>query len=439
MYNITEGDREFVRGILISGLRTTRQSLVMPKITLKPGDPLSPVAQTNIQASLYNLGVFAAVDTAIQNPDGDTTHKNVIYHFQEANRYTISVGFGAQLAQFSTPNSTSLGSPGGTFSFSPLGSLTVSRLNFLGLGHTVTSQGVYSSIEQRASVSYLQPHLGGVDGRNLTYSVFYDKTLDVRTFAAKREEVSVQLSQKFAKGLTGQFQFAYRNVSVSDIVIPVLLIPQFLQSVRIGMLSVNLVQDRRDNPINPRHGMYNTMNLGVSTKYFGSQRSFARALLRNATYYSLGKNWVLARQTQFGVIVPFAAPAGIDAQESVPLPERFYAGGADSLRAFPFNQAGPRDTGAPLVPGGPSSEATGFPLGGNALFINNVELRFPFIGQNIQGVILSRYGQRLFEPGRCFFPLPSKQSAGLQLHGPCRRFRNSLSHAGGSYSRGLRL
>ncbi len=115
-------------------------------------------------------------------------------------------------------------------------------------------------------------------------------------------------------------------------------------------------------------------------------------LLRNATYYPLGKNWVLARQTQFGVIVPFAAPAGIDAEESVPLAERFYAGGADSLRAFPFNQAGPRDIGSPLVPGGPSSEPTGFPLGGNALFINNIELRFPFLGQNVQGVIFHDMG-----------------------------------------------
>jgi outer membrane protein insertion porin family len=392
VYTITEGDREFVRSVLISGLQTTRQSLVNQKITLKPGDPLSPVAQTGIQKSLYDLGVFAAVETAIENPDGETYRKNVIYHFEEANRYTMSVGFGAELAQFSTPNSSSLSSPGGTFSLSPIVSLSVSRLNFLGLGHTVTWQGIYSSIDKRASLTYLQPHLGGVDGRNLTYSVLYDNTLDVRTFAAKREEASVQFSEKFKKGFTGQFQFAYRDVSVSDVIIPVLLIPQFLQSVRIGMLSVNLAQDRRDNPLNPRHGMYNTVNLGVSTKYFGSQRSFARALLRNATYYSLGRNWVLARQTQFGVIVPFAAPAGIDAQESVPLPERFYAGGADSLRGFPFNQAGPRDTGAPLVPDGPSSEATGFPLGGNALFINNVELRFPFIGQNIQGVIFHDMG-----------------------------------------------
>jgi outer membrane protein insertion porin family len=100
----------------------------------------------------------------------------------------------------------------------------------------------------------------------------------------------------------------------------------------------------------------------------------------------------LARQTQFGVLTPFAAPAGISDKESIPLPERFFGGGADSLRAFPYNQAGPRDVGTPLVPGGPASQPTGFPLGGNALFFNNVELRFPFIGENIQGVIFHDMG-----------------------------------------------
>ncbi len=392
VYTITEGDREYVRDVLTSGLNTTRQSLVDRAITLKAGDPLSPTAQTNIQKSLYDLGVFANVDTAIENPDGATDHKYVLYHFDEANRYTFSVGFGLQLAQFGTPNSTSLAAPGGTTGVSPEGSLTVSRLNFLGLGHTVSLQGVYSSIEKRASLTYLQPRFLNVEGQSLTYTLIYDDTLDVRTFAARREEASVQLSKKFSKSFTGVFQASFRKDNVSDIVIPVLLVSQFLQSVRIGMLSANFVQDRRDNPGDPHHGMYNTASFGLSGRFFGSQRSFGRALVRNATYYPFGKNLVLARQTQFGVIVPFSPPGGIDAEESVPLPERFYAGGADSLRAFPFNQAGPRDIGAPLVPGGKSSEPTGFPLGGNALFVNNVELRFPFIGQNIQGVLFHDMG-----------------------------------------------
>jgi outer membrane protein insertion porin family len=392
VYTVKEGDREYVRDVLTSGLQNTRQSLVDRAITIKAGDPLSPTAQTNVQKALYDLGVFANVDTAIQNPDGETDHKYLLYRFEEANRYTFSVGFGAQLGNFGTPNNTTLTAPGGSTSVSPVVSLTVSRANFLGLGHTVSLQGVYSSLEKRAALSYTQPSFLNVEGQTLTYNLLYDDTLNVRTFAARREEASVRLTRKFSKSLTGVFQGSYRNDAVSDIVIPVLLVSQFLQSIRIGMLSANFIQDRRDNPADPHHGMYNTASIGVSGKFFGSERSFARALVRNATYYSLGKNWVLARQTQFGVIVPFSPPAGIDAQESVPLPERFYAGGADSLRAFPFNQAGPRDIGAPLVPNGPSSEPTGFPLGGNALFINNIELRFPFIGQNIQGVLFHDMG-----------------------------------------------
>jgi len=200
------------------------------------------------------------------------------------------------------------------------------------------------------------------------------------------------VSDRFSKSLAGIIRFAYREVSVSSIVIPVLLIPQFLAPARIGMLSANIAQDRRDNPDNPQRGMYNTADVGVAGSFFGSQRSFARILLRNATYHHLTGQWILARQTRFGVIEPFSVPSDLLATQSVPLPERFFGGGADSLRAFPYNQAGPRDTGAPLVPGGPASQPTGFPIGGNALFFNNVELRFPLIGQNIQGVLFYDVG-----------------------------------------------
>jgi outer membrane protein insertion porin family len=392
IYTIVEGDRKYVRDVVTSGLRTTRPSVVDKEITLHSGDPLSPIEETDIQKNLYDLGIFARVDTAIENPDGDIDHKYVLYNFEEANRYTFAVGVGAQVGTFGSPSSTSLGNPAGTTGFSPEFSLQASRLNFLGLGHTITAQGVYSNIEKRVSLTYLEPRFLDVPGQNLTYTVVYDHTLDVRTFAAKREEASVQLSEKYSKSLTGLFRFAYRRVSVSDVIIPVLLIPALVQPVRIGMLSATLVQDRRDNSADPHHGMYNTVDAGLAGGFFGSERNFLRVLLRNATYYQLSKNIVLARQTQLGLIQPFAPPAGISAQESVPLPERFFSGGADSLRGFGYNEAGPRDTGAPLVPGGAASAPTGFPLGGNALFINNVELRFPFLMQNMQGVLFHDMG-----------------------------------------------
>ena len=407
-YTVNEGERQYVREILTSGNRTTRQSVINRAITLKAGDPLSPVEQTAIQKTFYDLGIFARVDTAIENPEGTAQHKYVIYDFDESNRYTVNVGVGAQLARFGTPSSSSLSSPGGTTGFSPELSIDVSRLNFLGLGHTISLKTIYSNIEKQASLSYLQPRFRDIAGRNLTYTLLYDNTLDVRTFASKREEANIQMSQVFSKSLTGLFRFAYRRVSVSDVIIPVLLIPQFVQPQRIGMLSANFVQDRRDNRTDPTRGMYNTIDLGLASKAFASQRSFGRALIRNATYYKITRNIVFARQTQFGVLAPFSVPAGLPAIESVPLPERFFGGGADSLRAFPYNQAGPRDVGAPLIPGGPASAPTGFPLGGNALLFNNLELRFPLIGENIRGVLFHDMGNVYSSLGNMSFRFHQK-------------------------------
>jgi len=392
VYVISEGDPQYVRQVLVSGLKTTRRSTIDKFLTLKSGDPLSPNKEADIQRRFYDLGIFARVDAATENPDGDTRFKNILYSFDEANRYTFSLGFGAQLGRFGTPSTTSLSSPAGTAGFSPSVSFTATRLNFLGLGHTVSLRGTFSSLEKLGSLSYLQPRFRDVDGRNLTYTLLYESSLDVRTFASQREEGSIQLSQRFSKSLNGLFQFSYRRVTVSDVVIPELLIPQLVQPVRIGILSATFIHDRRDNPADSHRGIYTTVNLGVASKYFGSQRSFGRVLIRNATYYSLTKTIVLARQTQFGVIAPFSPPAGISDQESVPLPERFFGGGADSLRAFSYNQAGPRDIGAPTTAGGPTYQPTGFPLGGNALFFNNVELRFPLIGSNIKGVIFHDMG-----------------------------------------------
>ena len=310
IYTINEGHRKFVREVVTSGLNVTRQSLVGRNITLKPGDPLSPIQETEIQKRFYDLGIFSRVDTAIQNPDGEEEdHKYVLYNFQEANRYTLAIGVGAQIARIGSPSVSSLSSPAGATGFSPEVSADLTRLNFLGIGHTVSFRGMYSSIEKRASVNYLQPRFMSVEGRNISYTLLYDDERNTSTFASKREEASVQLTQKFSKTVTVMLRAAYRRVSVGDVVIPVLLVPQFLQPVRIGIISANIAQDRRDNPGDPHHGIFNTADIGVAGKFFGSQRSFARVLLRNATYYQLSKNLTLARQTQFGVILPFAVPA----------------------------------------------------------------------------------------------------------------------------------
>ena len=86
----------------------------------------------------------------------------------------------------------------------------------------------------------------------------YDDTRDVNTFSAKREEGSVQLSQKLSKPSSILYRFSYRRVSTSNLKIDPNLVPLLSQPVRVGILSSTYIQDRRDDPIDAHKGIYNT-------------------------------------------------------------------------------------------------------------------------------------------------------------------------------------
>jgi len=390
-YQVTEGKRQFIRKVVLSGIETTRRSLIDRNLSLRPGEPLSLVEMANVQRKLYELGMFGRIDMAAQNPGSAEEHKYVLYNFTEASRYTMAAGFGAEVARFGG-TSSNLSAPAGNTGFSPRVSIDLSRLNFLGLGHSISLRSRVSNLEQLASVNYLAPRFRNVEGRNITFTVLYDASRDVRTFSSRREEASVQISQQLSKPSSLLLRFAYRRVSTSDVVIPSLLVPQLLQSVRIGMLSLSYVQDRRDDRADAHRGIYNTVDLGLAAAGFGSSRTFARGLFRSASYHPLTKNVILARETTVGVIVPFHVPAGLTSQDVIPLPERFFGGGGITHRGFPENQAGPRDIGVPQGQGGIPSEPTGLPLGGNAVFFNSTELRFPLLGDNIGGVLFHDAG-----------------------------------------------
>ena len=377
---ITEGRRQFVQGVLVEGLKNTQPALVSRNLLVAAGDPLSPIRMADTQRRLYDLGIFSTVDMAIQNPAGDTRRKYVVYDIEEAKKYSIATGVGAEIAQIGS-SQTSLDAPAGTTGFSPRVSFDVSRLNVLGLGHTISLRTRVSNLEQRAILTYLAPRVRNRDNLDLSFSVLYDNTRDVNTFSGKREEGSVQLSQKLSKPSSILYRFSYRRVTTSNLKIDINLVPLLSQPVRIGIFSTAYIQDRRDDPTDAHKGIYNTIDIGLASKYLGSQVDFGRVLGRNATYHPLGKKLVLARETTFGDIIPFnyqsRSPNALDA---IPFPERFFSGGTNSLRGFPDNQAGPRDL------------ETGFPVGGTALLLNKTELRFPLIGANIGGVLFHDAG-----------------------------------------------
>ena len=405
-FTIQEGEQFFVDQVLVSGLVHTRPYVVQRKLRVTPGSPLSQEDMLDTQASLYDLGIFSQVDTAVQNPNGADPSKNVLVDIHEAKRYTFNYGLGLEV-QTGQPD-TSANVPQGKTGASPRVSFEVTRLNFRGLDHTITFKGHLGRLQQRALVSYNAPGWLDNDKLTLSFTGFYDNTLDITTFTSKRLEGAAQVHhcigslQQCAGRPPSEmvYGFTYRRVQASNLVISQNLIPLLSQPTRVGMPGFTYIRDRRDSPLDSTKGNYTTVDAGVAASYFGSEADFSRILVQNSTYYLFGKHrpqakrFVLARSTRVGVQTPFGNTVILEPAELlkasstvnlIPLPERLLSGGGNSHRGFGLNQAGPRDL------------RTGFPVGGSALFLNQLELRLPpaelpFVGNNISFALFHDVG-----------------------------------------------
>jgi outer membrane protein insertion porin family len=376
-FTVHEGRQQFIRRIIIDGLESTDPALVNTRLRLSAGDPISQGQMLDTQRRLYDLGIFARVDMALQNPEGAEESKYVLYQVEEARKYSFTFGAGAQIARIGG-GITSFDSPAGGTGFSPRVLLGLSRGNMFGVGHTTSIQTRVSNLQQRILASYLAPQFRDSDNLNVILTAIYDDSRNVRTFNARRREASAQLGQRLSRANTIQYRFTYRRVAVDadTLKIEPQLIPLLSQPVRLGIGSLTFIQDRRDDPLDAKRGWYNTIDAALANRAFTSESDFVRLLGRNSSYYRIGRDLIFARTLTVG----WQYGLSDRPERDVPLPERFFSGGANSHRGFSENQAGPRD----LV--------TGFPVGGKAVLINGLELRFPLIGDNISGVLFHDAG-----------------------------------------------
>ena len=394
-YMIQEGERFTVDQVMVAGTEHTRDYVVRRELQVHGGQPLSQQGLLDTQTRLYDLGIFSQVDTGVQNPEGTDPQKNVIVQVQEAKRYTFTYGVGLEFETGQPGGSTA---PQGTTGVSPRVGLDVTRLNFLGRNQTLEFESHVGRFEQRGLVSYTVPKLFDSDKFKLIYTVFYDNSLDVSTFTSQRLEGKIDLRQQI--GNSGAepgtrpgpssitYRFDFRRVKATDFAdgfspgeITLLSLP-----ARVGGPGFTFIRDKRDNPLESTKGNYFTLDGFAASSWFSSQADFGRLLAQNSTYQAFGgkgrpgHEFVFARSTSIGLQQPFrgtrilppgSCPLNAAGEptctdiSTIPLPEEFFAGGGNSHRGFGLNQAGPRD---------PSS---GFPLGGTALFVNNLELRFP--------------------------------------------------------------
>lgn len=149
-------------------------------------------------------------------------------------------------------------------------------------------------------------------------------------------------------------------------------------------IGLNFARDRTDNPINAARGYLLRSGVAWAAPWLSSEVTFVRWNGEAAIYRPLKRGWVFAGSLRLGNFFRTASvdPSGAR-DDFLPPEERFYAGGATTVRGYDRNALGPGVYVTDSVVTGPDGEptpkrgSTFFPVGGTSLSVVNAEIRFP--------------------------------------------------------------
>jgi outer membrane translocation and assembly module TamA len=129
------------------------------------------------------------------------------------------------------------------------------------------------------------------------------------------------------------------------------------KQVNVASMNFGLTGDRRDNPLRPRHGYHWSVQLEAAHPNIGGEATYQKLEMTGAYHTPWGQSRWLHVAFSEGVITTLGAPNDM----SIPVNERFFPGGENSIRGFQRGEAAPRD-------------ATGRFVGAKSYILGNLEL-----------------------------------------------------------------
>ena len=387
-YTVEEGPAAKITDVVLLGQKHTKPSFIS-QITsrqIKPGQPLSQGHFLQSESDLYDLGIFDWASVEPLRPIVDQTGEEVLVKVHESPLNTMDIGGGLEIIPrdgnvpvnaVAVPGIPPI-SLGNKFTVSqksyvgPRFTFDFARHDIRGRAETATVGTILSRLDQRAFFTYADPHLHGTSWSSLL-SLSAERTTENPIYTAALGEASFQVEKVLDRRRTQHliFRYSFDRTDLSNILIPGLVLPED-QHVRLSTFDGEYIRDTRDRPLDAHRGIYQTFDFGVTAKALGASADFFRFLGQTAFYKQVTPWLVLADNFRLGFAIPFSG-------SDVPLSERFFTGGADSLRGFPINGAGPQRP-VPVCTN-PNDESTctliSVPVGGDMLFIVNSEARFP--------------------------------------------------------------
>lgn len=366
-YRVTPGPECLFGEIKIAGNRTVSDDLILRGLTFRTGDGYRKKDLSNSRLQLYRSEAFRSVSLGIPDTVARTTPVEVAVLVRERPSRSLKLGAG-----FDTEEQLR-------------GLMAWRHRSFLGGGaRQLTAESSASALEARARISVRQPYiLGSRTWLETAGFVEQERPEEIRV---KRAGASAALERTFRA--TGRVVFQVTTEAVD-----------FKRDSTRTTLSLEYLEDRRDDFFDPTRGLLAELAVKAS-----GYRGFFKVSGECRWYRRIFWKSVLALRVSGGLILSRRHVG------SIPNFERFFSGGASSVRGWKLNRLGPRD---------PSD----LPVGGLSQLEGSVEVRtrlFSGLGMAVfadaGNVETDRFGA--FDPGRI------RLAAGVGL-----RYLNPISPA----------
>lgn len=353
--DINEGAIVKVGRINISGNEKTRDHVIRREVRLDEGDTFSTRLLRRSYERINNLNFFENVEIS---PEPRVGEDAVDIHIKVKERATgsFSVGGGYSSAD------------------KLLGMAEFVQGNLFGKGQSLRIKGEYSSKRMNYLLSIREPYLMGkpVSGSITLYRLQreYDNY--------KREATggNLTLGKSFTEYISSSITYGYEIVDISEIEEgSSALITEQEGRRTTSSIELGLVRDSRNSFLDPVRGSRNSIFGLYAGGPLGGDNSFFKTTMDSSWFFPLF--W----DTTFMVRGRLGYANGLEGK-ALPLYERFYVGGINSVRGFRYGNAGPKDPN------------TGDNIGGNKQLIFNAEFIFPLIKEmRLKGVIFYDMGK----------------------------------------------
>jgi outer membrane protein insertion porin family len=380
-FTIAEGDIYYIGAIAIKDTNSKRKRVVRREILVHQGDLYDPEKIRKTVRNILKLGIYNRVQFEPEGPPSEDHIQNMLLSLSEAKTRSIEFGLG-----YSTETQFN-------------GSVELSDktiFDYGGRGNLKVTAGFETF---KVLVDYLQPrffdrHL------NLIANIFDDLDETKTSFDIRRRGAGIALEYVFSDFTKASLGYNFAQSDLFSVSKDAILDPALdTDLVDVGRLIFKVSRDNRDNLINPVRGSFHILQTDVALDALNAHHSFIKVTGQTSWYFPFLKRNVLAFSLKGGVAEPLEDSPGI------PIFERFFAGGDNSIRGFEPETVGPLGT-------------SGNPIGGDASLIFNGELRIPLY-KFIQGVLF-------FDAGNVWlkdrdFDLPDLRytgGSGLRLNTP---------------------